>query len=66
LAMAIVLVGSHLRYARELRRNRYPLSIIQFYMPASLLYACVLTASAWKHARGKVAWKGRRYPAGTR
>jgi hypothetical protein len=65
-AAAIVLAGSHLRYARTLQRNRYPLSIIQFYMPASLLYACVLTASAWKHARGSVAWKGRRYPAETR
>jgi glycosyltransferase involved in cell wall biosynthesis len=65
-AAAIVLAGSHLRYARALQRNRYPLSIIQFYVPASLLYACVLTASAWKHARGSVAWKGRRYPAGTR
>jgi hypothetical protein len=65
-AAAIVSAGSHLRYARALQRNRYPLSIIQFYMPAGLLYACVLTASAWKHARGSVAWKGRRYPAGTR
>jgi glycosyltransferase involved in cell wall biosynthesis len=65
-AAAIALAGSHLRYARALRRNRYPLSIIQFYMPASLLYACVLTASAWKHVRGSVAWKGRRYPTGTR
>ncbi len=65
-AAAIVLAGSHLRYGRALRRNRYPLSLIQFYMPASLLYSCVLTASAWKDARGAVAWKGRRYPAGTR
>jgi hypothetical protein len=65
-AAVMVLGASHLRYARALQRNRYPVSIIQFYMPASLLYACVLTASAWKHARGSVAWKGRRYPAGTR
>jgi glycosyltransferase involved in cell wall biosynthesis len=65
-AAAIVLAGSHLRYARALRRNRYPLSIIQYYMPASLLYACVLAASAWKYGRGAVSWKGRRYPAGTR
>ena len=64
-AALIVLIGSHLRYARSLRRNRYPLSIIQFYMPASLLYAAVLTASYWKHARGAVAWKGRHYPTGT-
>jgi len=35
-------------------------------VPASLLYAVVLSASCWKHVRGKVAWKGRRYPAGTR
>jgi glycosyltransferase involved in cell wall biosynthesis len=66
LALATVLASNHLRYARDLRRNRYPLSIIQFYMPAGLLCACVLTASAWKHFRGSVAWKGRRYPAGTR
>ncbi|HUJ83482.1 MAG TPA: glycosyltransferase [Candidatus Acidoferrales bacterium] len=65
-AAAIVLAGSHLRYARALRRNRYPLSLIQFYVPASLLYAVVLAASYWKHVRGAVAWKGRRYPTGTR
>ncbi len=65
-AAAIILLGRHFRYARALRRNRYPLSLIQFYMPASLLYAAVLTASYWKQVRGAVAWKGRRYPTGTR
>jgi glycosyltransferase involved in cell wall biosynthesis len=65
-AAAIILLGSHFRYAHALRRNRYPLSLIQFYMPASLLYAAVLTASYWKQVRGAVAWKGRRYTTRTR
>ncbi len=65
-APLIVSASGHLRYGRWLKRNRYPLSLIQFYVPASLLYAVVLAASYWKHLRGTVAWKGRRYPTGTR
>jgi Glycosyl transferase family 2 len=65
-AALLVLAAGHLRYARSLKENRYALSIIQFYVPASLLYAAALSASCWKHVRGSVVWKGRRYPARTR
>jgi len=65
-APLIVSASGHLRYGRWLKENRYPLSLIEFYVPASLLYAVVLAASYWKYVRGTVAWKGRRYPTESR
>jgi glycosyltransferase involved in cell wall biosynthesis len=65
-AALVVLASGHWRYGRWLKANRYPLRLIQFYVPASLLYTVVLSASYWKHVRGNVAWKGRRYTTGTR
>jgi glycosyltransferase involved in cell wall biosynthesis len=56
----------HWGYAVELRRNRYPLSSILYYLPAVFLYSAALIASAIAHARGRVAWKGRKYPVGTK
>lgn len=49
-------------YAAELRRNRSPARLILYYVPGVCLYATALIASAWKNARGTVAWKGREYP----
>lgn len=66
IAPLIVSASGHLRYGLWLKENRYPFSFIQFYVPASLLYAAVLSASYWKYVRGAVSWKGRRYSAGTR
>ena len=60
-----LLAGRHVVYAVELRRNHYPARIILYYVPAVLLYAAALIASAWKYARGTVVWKGREYPAGS-
>ena len=65
IAAALVLAGSHLRYAHALRRNRLPRSVIQYYLPGASLYGTALIASYWKTAHGSIAWKGRKYPAGT-
>ena len=64
LATAMVaLAVDHLWYARELRANRYSQRFIIYYGLAACLYAGVVSASAWKYRRGKIAWKGREYPA---
>ena len=60
---AIVLALRHVWYARELRANRYSAHFIIYYGLAAPLYAAMIVASAWKHRRGKIAWKGREYPA---
>jgi glycosyltransferase involved in cell wall biosynthesis len=60
-----LLLGRHAAYAAVLRRNRYPISRILYYVPAVALYATALAASASNYARGKVVWKGREYPVGT-
>ncbi|MGH9864956.1 MAG: glycosyltransferase [Candidatus Acidiferrales bacterium] len=65
-ALAILwLVGCHIAYARELRRNRYSTRFIIYYVPGVCLYAAAVAASGWKYWRGKVLWKGREYPVGT-
>jgi len=64
-AAGFVGIANHIRYARALRRNRLPASLIQYYLPGSCVYAAALIASCWKEVRGSVAWKGRRYPVGT-
>lgn len=53
------------QYANYLRRNRYPLSYIRYFVPGVCLYAAARAASWWKTTRGTVEWKGRAYPAGT-
>jgi GT2 family glycosyltransferase len=53
-------------YGRELILNRYSGKFIVYYVPACLLYAAVVLASAWKYRRGQVAWKGRTYAVGGR
>ncbi len=57
--------GSHIAYARALRRNRYSARFIIYYVPGVCLYAATLAASGWKYRRGKIVWKGREYPVGT-
>ncbi len=66
LAGVVLLAGRHAVYAGVLRRNRYPLSRIVYYLPAVLIYAAAVLASSWTYARGAVVWKGREYPVGTR
>ena len=61
-AALTVLIARHLWYARELSTNRYSPAFIIYYGLGASLYAAAVAASAWKHRRGKVAWKGREYP----
>jgi hypothetical protein len=65
IVVALVLLGSHLRYAHALRRNRLPRSVIQYYLAGASLYSAALITSYWKTVHGSIAWKGRKYPAGT-
>jgi glycosyltransferase involved in cell wall biosynthesis len=60
----LLLVGRHAVYAGVLRRNRFPVSGILYYMPGVALYAGALVVSARRYARGTVSWKGRQYPVG--
>ena len=62
-AMGLVwLAGHHAAYAGVLRRNRFPISDILYYLPAVVLYAAALVVSTWRYACGTVVWKGREYP----
>jgi len=63
---ALFLLTHMARYLADLRKNRYPLSSILYYVPAVFLYSAALVASAVAHGRGRVAWKGREYPVGTK
>ena len=60
----LLLAGRHAGYAAALRRNRFPLASVVYYIPAVLLYCAALAASDWHYARGRVTWKGRKYPVG--
>lgn len=52
-------------YALELRRNRYPLGYIRYFVPGVCLYAAALIHSWWKSTHGSVDWKGRTYAVKT-
>ncbi len=56
-----LLAGRHAAYAADLRRNRFPVALAIYYLPAVALYAAALLHSEWRYARGSVAWKGREY-----
>jgi glycosyltransferase involved in cell wall biosynthesis len=58
----VLLAGRHAAYAATLRRNRFPMALALYYIPAVALYAATLLASEWRYARGSVSWKGRQYP----
>jgi glycosyltransferase involved in cell wall biosynthesis len=62
----VLLLGRHAGYALELRRNRFPLSVILYYLAGVFFYATALIASAWSCQRGRVLWKGREYSIGAR
>jgi glycosyltransferase involved in cell wall biosynthesis len=62
----LLLAGRHAAYAAMLGRNRLPRSRIVYYLPAALLYAAALAASAGRYRRGRIAWKGREYPVSER
>jgi cellulose synthase/poly-beta-1,6-N-acetylglucosamine synthase-like glycosyltransferase len=60
----VLLAGRHASYTATLRRNRFPLSSVVYYMAAVPLYCAALAASDWHYARGRVTWRGRQYPVG--
>jgi len=61
----LLLAGRHASYAALLRKNRFPLSSVLYYLAGVGLYGAALLASDWGYARGKIAWKGREYPVAT-
>jgi len=61
-----LLILRHFVYGLELRRNRYSVSRIIYYLPAALSYSAALLFSAWRHSRGSVSWKGREVSVGVR
>jgi len=65
LGLALLLLR-HAVYGFELRRNRYSLSRIVYYLVAALWYAAALVASARRYAHGSVTWKGREVSVGAR
>ena len=60
-----LLAGRHASYAGLLRKNRFPVSSVLYYLAGVGLYCAALLASDWGYARGKIAWKGREYPVAT-
>jgi len=65
IAPVAFVVAMCVQFATYLRRNRYPISYIRYFVPSVCLYAAARVASWWKTTRGTVEWKGRAYPAGT-
>jgi len=61
----LLLAGRHASYAALLRKNRFPLDSVLYYLVGAALYCAALLASDWGYARGKIAWKGREYPVAT-
>lgn len=59
LLLLVPAAGGHLRYGAALRRNRYSVWCIRYWLLGASLYGGALLASYWKHARGRVVWKGR-------
>jgi glycosyltransferase involved in cell wall biosynthesis len=67
LTMAIAgIVLCSLRKGPNLYRNPDPLSAIRYYVPGACLYTGALVSSWWKNTRGRVLWKGRKYPPAAR
>jgi len=61
----LLLAGRPASYAALLRKNRFPLDSVLYYLVGVALYCAALLASDWGYARGKIAWKGREYPVAT-
>jgi glycosyltransferase involved in cell wall biosynthesis len=69
LALGVVagmLLCRNILHLASLRRNRYPVSFIRYYLPGAMLYSAALLESLWKSTYGGVVWKGRTYPASAR
>jgi hypothetical protein len=53
-------------YDEELRRNGFSHRLVWYGIVGRLLFARLVWASYGSHRRGKLKWKGREYPVGTR
>ena len=61
----VLLAGRFASYGAMLRRNRFPVSGVLYYLIGVALYIAALMASDLDYSRGKVVWKGREYPVKT-
>jgi glycosyltransferase involved in cell wall biosynthesis len=52
-------------YVRDLRRNQFPSRLAIYSIPGRLLFFAALWDSYQSHVRGRLVWKGRKYPVGT-
>ena len=57
----LLLIARQTIYGLDLARNRYPFSLIFYYVPAAFLYPAVLWASYRSHVKRRISWKGREY-----
>jgi hypothetical protein len=55
----LLLAGRHASYAALLRRNRFPVSGVLYYLVGVTLYCAAIISSDGRYAQGKVTWKGR-------
>lgn len=63
--IVIAAICGHARYASDLYKNLFPISMVKYYELGMCLYGAALIDSWWKNTRGSVVWKGRAYPART-
>jgi glycosyltransferase involved in cell wall biosynthesis len=63
--LVIGFIATAVSYDDELRRNRFPHGLVWYGMFGRLLFARLLWASYRVHRKGKLSWKGRKYPVGT-
>jgi glycosyltransferase involved in cell wall biosynthesis len=64
-AMVAGLLLTSISYAVELRRNQFPSRLAVYSVPGRLLFYAAIWHSYKSHRRGKLVWKGRKYPLGT-
>jgi glycosyltransferase involved in cell wall biosynthesis len=64
-AAGVLLAGRWMLYAIRLNRNGFRAYLIFYYLISVSLYAVALVTSAWRNKHGRIAWKGREYPAQT-
>ena len=65
-AAAVALIaGRWTLYAVRLNRNGFRAYLMVYYPISTSLYAAALVTSAWRNKHGRIAWKGREYPAQT-
>jgi glycosyltransferase involved in cell wall biosynthesis len=60
---AVVLIWVHVAYAFALRRNHFPVRLIEYLLIGGWLYMILRGVSWWKNTHGKIVWKGREYAA---